>query len=204
MLAIFCAALNGYAQVKPSPQPQIVGGNNTNISAVPWQVYLEVTSNGSTFVCGGSILSSTWIATACHCVRINGAGAVGPNQVTVFAGITNITTERNSAQRPTVAAVIPHPSYGATANARNDNDIALLRLSTPLTFNANVQSIPYATNGNLTNPGTNALVSGWVGWSCLAGRWLRDSFGIILVIRFLKLQGADIAQRRVSPTAVVI
>ena len=43
-----------------------------------------------------------------------------------------------------------------------------------------------------------------VGWSCLAGRWLRDSFGIILVIRFLKLQGADIAQRRVSPTAVVI
>jgi hypothetical protein len=45
---------------------------------------------------------------------------------------------------------------------------------------------------------------GKVGWSCLAGRWLRDSFGIIPIVLFFKLQGADIAQRRVSPSAVVI
>ncbi len=43
-----------------------------------------------------------------------------------------------------------------------------------------------------------------MGWSCLAGRWLRDNFEIIPVMHFLKLQRADIAQRRMSPSAVII
>lgn len=148
LLLLSMAASGVYAQTT-----QVVGGQNTAISVVPWQVYLEI--NGG--VCGGSIISPNWIVTACHCVQ-----GAAPNQVNVFAGITNRITERNNAQRPVVAQIIRHPGWGTNPNAEFDNDIALIRLSTPLTFNANVQPIIYASNNaGLTNPGVNALVSGW-------------------------------------------
>lgn len=146
-LTLFAAG-KGVAQIT-----NIVGGNNTNISQVPWQVLLDV--NGG--LCGGSIIAPNWVVTACHCVE-----GLSANQVQVFAGITNQATERGIAQQPGVAQIIRHPGYNTNPNSRFDNDIALLRLNTPLNFNANVQPIAYATsNGNLTNVGTNALVSGW-------------------------------------------
>lgn len=54
------AAGKGVAQIT-----NIVGGNNTNISQVPWQVLLDV--NGG--LCGGSIIAPNWVVTACHCVE---------------------------------------------------------------------------------------------------------------------------------------
>lgn len=80
----------------------------------------------------------------------------------MFAGITNRITERNNAQRPGVVQIILHPGWRTNPNADSDNDIALIRLSTSLTLDANVQPIAYASNNaGLTNPGVNALVSGW-------------------------------------------
>ncbi|MFP4096013.1 MAG: serine protease [Cyclobacteriaceae bacterium] len=61
--------------------------------------------------------------------------------------------------------IIRHVSYNSTTF---DNDIALLRLNTPLTFNTNVQGTRYATANDATNglinPGILGLISGW-GWT---------------------------------------
>lgn len=168
LLALLFITTTLTAQIKPTlpkkpkqpildqPITNIVGGTGVNINQVPWQVLLEI---GGQDGCGGSIIAPNWILTAAHCVQ-----GVSLGSIRVIAGITN-RSQKNTGQIVNVAQVIIHPSYGTNPNSINDNDLALLRLTTPVTFNANVQAIPYATqadaNAGLTNPGVNTTVSGW-------------------------------------------
>src|SRR5688572_11794981 len=67
-----CAVAEGEAVLEEeserfSNQREIVGGSNTTIATHPWQISLQ-SSSGSHF-CGGSVISSTWILTAAHCVQ---------------------------------------------------------------------------------------------------------------------------------------
>lgn len=50
-----------------NPIPYIIGGRNAIDGEAPWQVALQ--NNLPAFLCGGSILSSRWIATAAQCVN---------------------------------------------------------------------------------------------------------------------------------------
>ena len=62
--------------------PYIVGGQEASISQFPWQVYVEANfeENGNHIVgaCGGSILDSTHILTAAHCVDVEGTTTQHP------------------------------------------------------------------------------------------------------------------------------
>ncbi|CAF2804034.1 unnamed protein product, partial [Rotaria sp. Silwood2] len=57
---------------------RIVGGESAGTSTWGWAVSIFISG---TSLCGGAILSSSWIITAAHCV--NGIAA---SQVTVYAG----------------------------------------------------------------------------------------------------------------------
>lgn len=138
---------------------QVVGGANTHISVVPWQVLLEINGNDD---CGGTIIAPNWILTACHCLENpNGPILYQPSQIKVHAGVTR-RSQKNLGQLRNVVQIIRHPNWNRNTLA---NDIALLRLSSPLTINNNVQSIRYATANDavqgFTNPGVNARISGW-------------------------------------------
>ncbi len=159
MLVLVCQS---YAQVRPTkpgdkdiPTTNIVGGTGVNINTVPWQVLLEV--NGAT--CGGTIIAPNWVITAAHCVEGRTA-----NQLKVYAGISQ-RSQKNTGQVRTVTQILMYGNFGANANSDFDNDIALLRLNIPLTFNANVQGIRYATDRDatvgITNAGAIARISGW-------------------------------------------
>ena len=99
MLALFLACSSQPALAAPlsgaslqsdssSPDqlvPYIVGGQQTSIEQVPWQVYVvgrhpegggvvDVTS------CGGSILNATTILTAAHCVDHEGTTTTYPRE----------------------------------------------------------------------------------------------------------------------------
>lgn len=133
-------------------EDRIVGGEDTNITEVPWQISIQ-TNSGFHF-CGGSIIDPEWILTAAHCVS-----GSSPGSMRVKAGVTN---KNASGQLRNVAEIIVSPDW--TGSVSNGGDAALLRLSSPLDLSGNTASaIAMATVADAPShaPGTTSLVSGW-------------------------------------------
>ncbi|XP_032838626.1 coagulation factor IX [Tyto alba] len=132
---------------------RVVGGSDSMRGEVPWQVHL-VNSHDVGF-CGASIVNERWVVTAAHCLQ------PGDN-VTAVAGEYNTNEDDNTEQRRQVVKVIPHPTYNATINEHH-NDIALLELDRPLSFNSYVTPICIGSReftNALLKHGTGT-VSGW-------------------------------------------
>ncbi len=130
---------------------RIVGGVDSDISAVPWQVAVMDASYYQ--YCGGSILSASWILTAAHCEV-----AVGDK---IGAGHSKLTTMRSAGQIRTVAQAITFPGY---VTSERGKDVMLLRLNAPLDLSGpNAKAIPVATESDAASfaPGAVATVSGW-------------------------------------------
>jgi hypothetical protein len=146
-LLLLLASWQGLAQTG-----NIVGGQPAQISDYPWQVSLRGGSGGH--FCGGSLINSTWVLTAAHCV----SGYTGT--LFVYAGVTDQT--QSGGQLAQVAQIIVHPNFNPSTM---DNDIAVLRLVNPVIFGSNVHPISYASEGtlpaSLLNPGTTSTITGW-------------------------------------------
>ncbi|XP_044060093.1 transmembrane protease serine 4a isoform X2 [Siniperca chuatsi] len=100
-------------------QDRIVGGTDALIENWPWQVSLQ---QGGQHICGGSLVSPSWVVTAAHCF----AGSKKElSRWRVVSGLTYISTVGGSY----VDRIIVNGDYNA---ARNDYDIALMRLSSPI------------------------------------------------------------------------
>lgn len=146
----------------PAPEgviidPNIVGGQAADPGEWPWQVALVRTSDyyNSQF-CGGSLVAPQWVVTAAHCVD-----GETINSIDVVAGIYNLQTHPG-AQKRDVAQIIKHPNYSPSTS---NNDIALIKLSTPVTIGGTGESktaaVPLVPSsvGDLT--GVNSWVTGW-------------------------------------------
>ena len=137
--------------------PSIVGGEPAPLGAWPWQVLLSVTTHAGSFLCGGSLVSDQWVLTAAHCIEKNGVMA-SPANITVRAG----SLQKNSGGVLVgVSRVIKHDAYEPTTM---DNDIALLRLSSPVPLSKTISPIaPLSASQEqqLAATGTLATVTGW-------------------------------------------
>ncbi|KFP28603.1 Coagulation factor IX, partial [Colius striatus] len=134
-------------------ETRIVGGSDSTRGEVPWQVHL-VNSHGVGF-CGASIINERWVVTAAHCLQ------PGDN-VTAVAGEYNTNQDDHTEQRRKVVKILPHPTYDANVN-KHHNDIALLELDSPLSFNSYVTPICLG-NREFTNTLLKhgmGTVSGW-------------------------------------------
>ncbi|XP_035478966.2 transmembrane protease serine 4a isoform X1 [Scophthalmus maximus] len=101
-------------------QDRIVGGTDAVIDDWPWQVSLQ---QGGQHTCGGSLVSPRWVVTAAHCF----AGSKKElSRWRVVSGRTFMGTLGGSY----VDRIILNGDYDP---ARNDYDIALMRLSSPIT-----------------------------------------------------------------------
>jgi secreted trypsin-like serine protease len=104
-------------------------------------------------VCGGTLINANYIITAAHCIGTKSAG-----DITLIAGMHNrmSTTETVTRQFRTVQPIYVHPEYDTVTNM---NDIAILRVSAPFTFNQYVQ--PVCLPGVEPKPNDQVIIVGW-------------------------------------------
>ena len=138
--------------------PRIINGGPIGVASAPWQVALvtaSVADNYNAQFCGGSLLSSTTVATAAHCVP-----GLAPSAVQVLAGVGSLA---ESTTRIGVSAIVSHPSYNA---GTSENDVAILTLQTPVSLDGVSRAAialppPGPSSTSWPPAGTSAFVSGW-------------------------------------------
>ncbi|XP_061659401.1 transmembrane protease serine 2 isoform X2 [Syngnathoides biaculeatus] len=133
-----------------SPSSRIVGGKEASNGAWPWQVSLQLFSFRHT--CGGSIITPYWIVSAAHCFQDYST----PSFWTVYSGDTSLSRIRVNGNK--VHKIISHEKYDSKTN---DNDIALLKLKTALTFSKTVKPVCLPNIGMQFSDRHPAWITGW-------------------------------------------
>ncbi|XP_049831344.1 trypsin alpha-3-like [Schistocerca gregaria] len=121
---------------------RIVGGSAVSISQYPWQLYFTI----GNYMCGASIISSTWALSAAHCVD-----GFSTSQMLLRAGTS---TRGSGGTTHRIATGYIHGSYSG-----NDYDICVVQVSNAFSFNSNVQAVGLASSE--PSAGTSVTVTGW-------------------------------------------
>nr|AAI41305.1 Protease, serine, 3 [Mus musculus] len=144
MNALLILALVGAAVAFPvDDDDKIVGGYTCQENSVPYQVSL----NSGYHFCGGSLINDQWVVSAAHCYK---------TRIQVRLGEHNINVLEGNEQFVNAAKIIKHPNFNRkTLN----NDIMLIKLSSPVTLNARVATVTLPSS--CAPAGTQCLISGW-------------------------------------------
>ncbi len=155
-----CAALSvSLALATASSAPAIVDGTPASLEHVPWQaaIYEEPEAGKASLICGGSILGTSRVLTAAHCV----AGRTIAN-LRVVAGASVAPAGKlpeGEGQSASVAGERVHPDYELLTPAVDD--VAVLELATPLTLSSTVGAIALPTSSVPPEEGSEATISGF-------------------------------------------
>ncbi|XP_062382938.1 transmembrane protease serine 9-like [Sardina pilchardus] len=130
---------------------RIVGGQDASIGSWPWQVSLERPYG---HVCGGSLINKEWVLSAAHCF----SGSDSTSGWTISLGRQSLAGSNPDEVSRTVAEIILHPNYD---EGTSDNDMALLRLSSAVTFSGYIRPVCLAASGSILHQGTDSWITGW-------------------------------------------
>jgi len=144
----------GSCGISSVAQPRIIAGADARPGAWPWMASLWM--YGSSHICGGSLISPEWVLTASHCVVGTGA-STGTLQIKV--GEHDHRSSDGYEQVVDVERIIPHERY----NSRTvQNDIALIKLKSPVQLNRRVSTICLPAAGSSPSVGSRqCYLSGW-------------------------------------------
>ena len=134
--------------------PQVVGGHDADPGKWPWMAALVLTPVDNAYeghFCGGTLIASSWVLTAAHCVT-----DLEPRHIDVVLGRLNLNSEEG--ERIHVSQKLIHPDYNANSL---DSDLALLELERasvqqPIQLNAT-----FTSNLPTINTGIMSTVTGW-------------------------------------------
>ncbi|XP_049771423.1 trypsin-1-like [Schistocerca cancellata] len=133
---------------------RIVGGQEATSGQFPYQVSLQYTKLFTrSHTCGGSIISTTRVLTAAHCIMDTGT-------YYAVAGEVDFSSEDGTEQESQVLQQIPHPDFPGGLQI-HPNDIAVFTLSSAFSLNSYVQTIPLASAGSIPTAGSTGIASGW-------------------------------------------
>nr|XP_032821694.1 trypsin-like [Petromyzon marinus] len=153
MYGLIFALLVGTAAAAPYMyEDHIVGGSECAAHSQPWQVSLNI---GYHF-CGGSLISSEWVVSAAHCYMPSTSSTPSASSISVRIGEHNIFVSEGTEQWIQASKAIPHPQY---LSATTDNDIMLIKLSSPATLNQYAQAVPLPSS--CVGTGVMCTISGW-------------------------------------------
>ncbi|XP_042591496.1 transmembrane protease serine 9-like isoform X4 [Cyprinus carpio] len=144
------AGIRAFIPEKDEEESRIIGGQEAWAHSWPWQVSLQYSDMP---VCGGAILDLRWVITACHCFKRYKKASLWK----AVAGMHNLENMNESChQTVEVENIISHKGY---KQKTNENDIALVKLQSPLLFNECVR--PVAILNNDLPPQETCTVTGW-------------------------------------------
>ncbi|XP_044522262.1 transmembrane protease serine 5 [Gracilinanus agilis] len=131
---------------------RIIGGAPAVLGRWPWQVSLF---HGPQYSCGGSVLAPRWVVTAAHCMS-------SLSQMSSWKVFVGIVSHQDIVPHKGVMVekVILHPHF-RTGRQRQDYDIALLKLQTPLNFSHTVGAVCLPEIQQDFPQGSKCWVSGW-------------------------------------------
>ncbi|KAL7886626.1 hypothetical protein AOLI_G00043470 [Acnodon oligacanthus] len=137
LLALFAAAFATLVD----DDDKIIGGYECPAHSVPYMASLNI---GYHF-CGGALINELWVVSAAHCYK---------SSFKVYLGEHDFDVDEGTEQVISSAAVIKHSSFSSfTLN----NDIMLVKLSSPATLNSYVSLVPLPSS--FPSAGTECLVS---------------------------------------------
>uniref|UniRef100_A0A4W4FXW6 Peptidase S1 domain-containing protein n=1 Tax=Electrophorus electricus TaxID=8005 RepID=A0A4W4FXW6_ELEEL len=137
---------------RPPLVNRIVGGSEAQEGAWPWQVDIQVESTGH--VCGGSIISRRWVLSAAHCFP-------NPSDVSsyrLYMGRYQLNGYNQFETLSRVRMVVIPEGY---SNPQGGSDIALVQLSTPVTWSDRIQPVCLPSADLHFKSGTLCYVTGW-------------------------------------------
>ena len=140
---------------------RIVGGSVAPRDMAPWQVSLQVDAGGRwQHACGGSLIHPSWVLTAAHCLFDRDGSLRDAEAVSIVHGTQSLSS---GGARRLAGRLVPHEGYRGRRPPSQGDDIALIRLSAPLSASRPqiVQLQSRQLEANFGFPGACSVVTGW-------------------------------------------
>ncbi|XP_029372746.1 transmembrane protease serine 13a isoform X2 [Echeneis naucrates] len=151
---------------KQQSTSRIIGGSRAESGQWPWQLSLHF---GESHVCGAVLLSPDFAVTAAHCFpRKTSTSTTSTQFWKVYGGVLS---QDNLPQPYLVEKILLNENYNSQTN---DQDVALIKFTSPVALNDKVQPICLPTSGQKFPSGQRCWTTGFGTTEAGSGTVSRD------------------------------